>query len=273
MKIRVRKGLMTKLPFGKKEGNPVETIYAATSECEPRFINDCKATSGEPSIAFVHPEDGAVEMSLVNIYDYFKSIDVIEDITAPNPPTNLITNSMMWLSSSGFRVEFTAGNDTGTLRGHKIYFGTTANNLVEIAEVPAGTNQYSIAGLIANTTYYVAVRAVDNASNLSTALTGSQTTLAVGQITGLTEGVVTTTTIPVTWTDINFGFGPNNLDYYSLRIALDGQTPVEVAQIAYGVQAYTFTGLTTATAYDIAVVSVDTVGNESAPVTLDSTTA
>jgi hypothetical protein len=63
-------------------------------------------------------------------------------------------------------------------------------------------------------------------------------------------GTVTATSIDITWTDATDGANPVT----GYNIMLDG---VMVGFVGQGIQAYTYTGLTTATSYDLAVVATD----------------
>jgi len=84
-----------------------------------------------------------------------------------------------------------------------------------------------------------------------------------GPVTGLVNTTYEQTSITWTWAD------PTDADFDYVNVFLDG-SPVGIVQD--GVQSYTATGLTPATAYTLGVTTVDTSGNENTAMVTDSAT-
>lgn len=128
-------------------------------------------------------------------------------------------------------------------------------------------------GEVAETTIYVrfaplAVQAYSG--NITVATTGATTNnVAVAgngvageptnNATGFTAGITTTTTIPLSWTDATGAILPENylikgssVGFANIVAPVDGTPEANAAlvqNVAYGVEAYTFTGLTPNTTY------------------------
>ena len=80
---------------------------------------------------------------------------------------------------------------------------------------------------------------------------------------GLTAGVATTTSIPLTW-----GPSTDDVGVTGYRVAKDETTLGTTTQTGY-----TVTGLTCGTSYTLAVSALDAIGNASTPATITATTA
>lgn len=235
----------------------VDSFYAPLEKDCFNFI-DCG--SNGPGIQFKSDDYGLVVIPLDKLYASLKDNGYLEFVD-PAPATVFGSANII---SSGFRVTWTPSG-AADLRGHVIFI-----NGVEITEVTAGTNFYDATLLLSSTNYTVTVRAVDNAGNYSTPLIGAIVTIAVAPVTALAEVSTTSTTINIDWVDSV----ATNIANLSVRIAITGNTPVEVeldtpANLA---QAYTFITLTPSTSYDIEVIAIDDNGNVSVAATLTSST-
>lgn len=237
----------------KGEAVRVESFMAATNDtCDCTFVccGDTKA------IQFIHSELGKVQIPLQQLYNHLLANNIV-DTVAPASPTTLASGT---ITSESIVLTWVDGTDTN-YDGVKVYLDG-----VFVADVASGVQTYTFIGLDQSTSYTLGLRSKDIADNLSTIVTLTESTIALAPVTSLATGTITTTTIPTTWVDSI----ATNVASLSLRIAATGVTPVEVSSgtPAALAQAYTFTGLTTATGYDIAVIATDTIGNESVAATL-----
>ncbi|CAI6083649.1 fibronectin type III domain-containing protein [Cohnella sp. JJ-181] len=144
-------------------------------------------------------------------------------------------------------------------------------------EVPAGQQYALLAGLGANASYSIEVRAYDAAGNYSIAKTSAGTAAAQPESLDIAPpgpAVIGTVTpdadaVNLTWQDPADG----DLSGIGLQWAAEGQeltmAPVAVAK---GVGKYAIAGLAPATSYEIRVWTVDYAGNESPAQTLFVTT-
>ncbi|HOB59350.1 MAG TPA: PKD domain-containing protein, partial [Methanoregulaceae archaeon] len=136
--------------------------------------------------------------------------------------------------------------------------------------VQNGVQTYTATGLTPATSYTLGVTTVDTSGNENTAMVTDGATTAPtldttppGPVTGLANTTYEQTSITWTWTD------PIDADLDYVNVFLDG-APVGIVQ--NGVQTYTATGLTPATAYTLGVTTVDTSGNENTATVTDSAT-
>ncbi len=136
--------------------------------------------------------------------------------------------------------------------------------------VQDGVQTYTATGLTPATAYTLGVTTVDTSGNENIAtVTDSATTAPTldttppGPVTGLVNTTYEQTAITWTWTD------PIDADLNYVNVFLDG-APVGIVQD--GVQTYTATGLTPATAYTLGITTIDTSGNENTATVTDSAT-
>jgi chitodextrinase len=107
--------------------------------------------------------DAAKNRSALSAALSVKTLLAGADVSPPTAPTNLIASS---ITTTGFRLSWTASTDNVRVAGYNVY-----RNGVYVASV-TGTS-YTFSGLLANTTYNITVLAYDDAKNrsaLSTAL-------------------------------------------------------------------------------------------------------
>ena len=119
---------------------------------------------------------------------------------------------------------------------------------------------YTVTGLSSNTAYCFEVESIDSGgtSAASTAITDVATLYYPGAPTSLTVGVVTTTTIPVTWTNPSGGGLLNNTVYYKSGASCgSGMTAINPGVVE---TAQTITGLSSATEYSIEVTVWNATG-------------
>jgi len=149
-------------------------------------------------------------------------------------------------------------NNVSGAVSYNVFTGTTPANMTNRGN-PTATN-FTVTGLTANTTYYIAVSA-RTASNESDQCTPINTVTKPTAPTGLTTGTVTSNSIAVTWTGIT---GVSGYTVYA-GISSGNMTQQGTPTAA----SYTITGLTANTAYYIAVSARNASGegSQSSPIT------
>jgi chitodextrinase len=187
------------------------------------------------------------------------------DTTAPPAPADL---SVTGTSSSSISVEWDAVTDTGGsgLDGYAVHVDGS-----EVQTVAAGTTSATVADLSAETSYTVAVSAVDGAGNESAMTSASATTDAAADTTApsaptnLSVTGTTSSSVTVGWdaaTDDGSG-----VDHYV--VSLDGS---EDGTVPAGTTTATVDGLDADSSYEIGVSAVDGAGNASPTATVAVTT-
>jgi hypothetical protein len=187
----------------------------------------------------------------------------------PAPPTNLTATS---ISSSQINLTWTASTTSGVT--YSIFSSTTSgftpSSANQIASGVSGTT-YSDTGLVASTTYYYVVEAVNSggpstASNEANATTmpAAACTTAPSAPTGLAATAASSTQIDLSWTASTAGPGCS-ITYDVFSSTTSGFTPSSANQIASGVTGTTFndTSLAASTTYYYLVEAVDSVGSSS----------
>ncbi len=180
------------------------------------------------------------------------------DTEAPTPVTNLLGAA---LNHTSIALNWTAATDNVAVAGYEI-----SRDGVVLTTVTTPT--YTDTGLTAVTAYDYTVVALDAAGNRSTAATVSVTTdpapdtEAPTPPTNLLGSALDDTSIALNWTAAN-----DNVAVATYEISRDGVVLTNVTT-----SAYTDSGLTAETAYDYAVVALDTAGNRSVAATVSVTT-
>jgi chitodextrinase len=91
------------------------------------------------------------------------------DPTPPSAPTNLVSTNV---TTTGFRVTWTASTDNIAVTAYNVY-----RNGVYVATVSGTTTSYNLTGLTAGTTYSIVIRALDGEKNFTNSVGLSVTTL------------------------------------------------------------------------------------------------
>lgn len=186
------------------------------------------------------------------------------DTTPPTNVTNLATSAT---TQTGVTLSWTA-SVSSDIKDYRVYNGSTLITTV------TGTT-HNVTGLTASTTYTFTVKARDTSDNEATGASVNVTTSAEADttapnpITGLTIGVPTQTTIPLTWVL------SSSSDVTTQEVAYSKDATnfiVASAVVNASSTAYTVTGLTANTAYTLRVVAIDGAGNRSTAVTVTATT-
>jgi hypothetical protein len=154
-------------------------------------------------------------------------------------------------------------NSVSGATGYRVYARTTTAGVLELKGSPTVTT-YTITGLSDNTTYYIAVSAVDSTgeSNRSAAIT-KLTKPAVPS--GLTTGGITSNSITLLWTNSN-----NGVITYTVYA---GTTETNMTQRGTSTTAaYTISGLSAGTRYYIAVSAKNASGESERSISLTTTT-
>jgi len=187
------------------------------------------------------------------------------DTTAPPAPADV---SVTGTSSSSISVAWDAVTDSGG-SGLDHYVLSVDGN--ETQTVPAGTTAATVEGLSAETSYSVAVAAVDGAGNESAMTSASATTDAAADTTApsapanLSVTGTSSSSVSVAWDAVtDDGSG---LDGYV--VSLDGN---EGQTVPPGTTTATVDGLDADASYEVGVSAVDAAGNASPTATVSATT-
>lgn len=175
---------------------------------------------------------------------------------------------------------------TSTINSGNFAAATAVSGLPVPIDVNDGGQGMTVSGLAPSTTYYFALKSVDDAgnwsaiSNVVSVTTDADPTVDVTAPSAISTLVVpillrTTTTLTLQWTAPGDDAGVGTAAAYDIRYStatitsgnFDSATPVsgEPTPLAAGTaQSHTITGLTADTAYYVAMKSVDEAGNWSA---------
>ncbi|MCP3654316.1 MAG: fibronectin type III domain-containing protein [Herbaspirillum sp.] len=173
-----------------------------------------------------------------------------EDTTPPNNVQGLAVDSVTYNSVS---ISWTGNTDTD-LAGYKVYLDGVLNATLGIQD------SYTITSLAQNTSYDIRVTAYDTSGNESafasatevTAQTEVQDVNAPTKPTNLSDDLIGTTAISISWTASTDDVG---IDYYRVYVDDIVQSPTTSNTT------YTITGLIPDTQYTINVDAIDTSGN------------
>jgi fibronectin type 3 domain-containing protein len=182
------------------------------------------------------------------------------DTTPPASPTSLVVTDTP--SDEGFALDlsWTASIDTDVV-GYLIFWGTSSQSYEDSITVDKDTFSYRLDGLSKNTRYYVALKAVDDAGNLSGFLIEAEATtqdnLAPQKPLNLTT-VAGDTIINLSW-QANIETDLAGYQIYWGSASREYQNSTTVGRV----NNFTLHGLTNGKTYYIAISALDTSGNES----------
>jgi chitodextrinase len=173
------------------------------------------------------------------------------DTVAPSVPTNLTSSN---ITSSGFRVSWTASTDNAGVTGYNVY-----RNGSFITSTTATT--YNFTSLAANTTFNITVLAYDATKNRSAqsaplavkTLASGADTVAPTVPANLASSAITTTSFTLSWTAATDNVAVTGYEVY-IGSTLKGTSATT---------SFNVTGLTASTAYAMKVVAYDAAGNKS----------
>ena len=173
-----------------------------------------------------------------------------EDTTPPNNVQGLAVDSVTYNSVS---ISLTGNTDTD-LAGYKVYLDGVLNATLGIQD------SYIITSLAQGTSYNIRVTAYDTSGNESafasatevTAQTSVQDVTPPTKPTNLSDGLIGSTAIGISWTASTDNVG---IDYYRVYVDDIVQSPTTSNT------SYTITGLIPDTQYTINVDEIDTSGN------------
>jgi len=131
---------------------------------------------------------------------------------------------------------------------------------------------YAVIGLTAATSYDFQVTAVNAAGAGTPSASVSTTTTASppGQVTGLTAGTATASSVPLTWTAPGTG---GAVATYTVQYRLSGGATWTTASSSVTGVSYTVTGLNSSTAYDFQVIAVNAAGSGTPSSSITASTA
>ncbi|MBF0500074.1 MAG: fibronectin type III domain-containing protein, partial [Candidatus Riflebacteria bacterium] len=201
--------------------------------------------------------------------------NIVIDTTAPTTPGSVIDGVACASTTSSPNITWTASTDTGGsgITRYEVAIGTTAggNQTLNWTSVGVVTNATMTGLVLTNgTKYYASVRAVDNASNVSTVGQGDGwwvDTTAPTQPGSVDDGVASTSTTSspnITWTASTDG--ASGINRYDVAIGTTaGGTQIKYWTSVGNVTNATMTGLvlTNGTKYYASVRAVDNASNAS----------
>jgi len=175
--------------------------------------------------------------------------------TPPSTPTSVVGTAVSCLQ---INLTWSASTDAIGISSYRVFRGTAANNLTQVATGSSTSTSYSNYPLTPSTTYYFGVEAVDpdgNVSPMSSVVTATTLALPTSP-TNLAATPISTSQIGLTWSA-----GPSGLPltgYYIFR----GTAPSNLTKVgAATATAYTDYSLTPGTTYYYAAEEVDQSGN------------
>jgi beta-galactosidase len=201
--------------------------------------------------------------------------------TIPSAPTGLTATAS---SSSAIGLSWSAVTPPAncSVSSYNVYSSTTSGFTPSSGNLIAGTTSpsYSSTGLVASTTYYYVVEAVDSdGSSAASAQVSAKTSAAAcltvpSAPTGLTATATSSTAISLTWTAVT---PPTNCSISSYSVygsKTSGFTPSASTLLASGVTGTTYsnTALTASTTYYYVVEAVDADGTSAASAQETATT-
>lgn len=173
----------------------------------------------------------------------------VSSSTLPGPVTSLSASA-----ASSTSLSVTWSNPNGTLSNDSIWWGTSCSSGRSTSSLGVVTST-TLSTLSTATTYCIAVRAYVSGANGGGSIVFTNATTKAGLATGLTVGTVTTTTIPLSWSNPS-GTLSNVTGYQSTNACVSSfATSLGVVTSA------TFSGLSSATKYCLGVQVWSSSGN------------
>ncbi len=178
-------------------------------------------------------------------------------LALPSPPTNLVATS-----TSGKQIKLTWTAATGGLPivSYQVLQGTAPGLLQKVAT--AKTTSYTSNSLVASTTYYYEVQAVDSVNDVSnpSSMAWATTLPNPNAPTHVTATASSATKISLTWTET---LPPRGLPIANYKV-LCGTSPTSLSQVATTTgTSYNYTSLVPQTSYFCAIEAVDTASDVS----------
>lgn len=180
-----------------------------------------------------------------------------QDLTPPSAPPSVAATAA---TTTQINVTWAAATDDLAIGSYRVFQGTSAANLVQIALAPATTFSYSNYSLTPNTKYYYAVQAADTSGNLSPmSMIASATTLALPSTPGtLVASPSSTSTFQI---NLSWGASTSGMPLVGYQI-FRGSTSSNMVQIGtVATTTYTDIGLSGGTQYFYGVRAIDSGGN------------
>ena len=167
-------------------------------------------------------------------------------------------------SDTAIKVTWTANTDTPT--GYYLYWDTVEGDLsIRKTISDPSAESYTITGLSANTTYYVAISAFDDIDESTWSKMSTKTLNDDAPNTPSGFGI--TSLNEITFSDVGLKWTLNaegDIDFYKIYYGTtSGSYPTTEATSEEDINSYTVTGLSASTRYYFAISAVDLSGNGS----------
>ena len=255
-------------------GNPITGATGAVYTTPPTVAND----NGSQFSVIVSNGGGMVTSAPALLTVTNGSCSTVP--TTPGAPTALATSpSLVSLNWSGSTAVSGCSVSYNVYRSTTSGFTPAAGNLVNSGQTATSLMD---SGLLAATTYYYVVEAVDAAGNSAPSAQVSAKTLAPTSCTtvptaptGLTATAASASSIGLTWTAVTAPGSCTISSYNVYGSTTSGFTPSSANLISAGVTgtSYTNTGLTASTTYYYVVEAVDEDGASAASSQSSATTS
>jgi len=271
-------------------GNPSNAATVSLVDSSGTTLTSSSVTAGSatldvgkydfPLAATIYVKDSSgniITSSPENIYggDAFQ---VTTTLTAPQPPTNLSTNT---ISSSQINLSWSAPSDNGgsAITGYKIersLDGSTWNTIVSNTGSTT-TTTYSDTGLSSSTAYTYRVSAINSVgtsspSNTASATTGDSSATVPQPPTGLVASSTKVSAINLSWNAPSSDGGSTIIGYEIQRSTNGGSWSTIVSNTGSISTSYSDTGLLPLLTYTYKVSAINSVGTSSPSNTASSTT-
>jgi chitodextrinase len=171
------------------------------------------------------------------------------DVESPTAPTNLTSHD---ITATSVRLTWNASTDNVKVTGYQIFVNESLLSTAKLTE-------YTITGLVANSTYSLYVKAYDGSANKSAPSNIIEVTTQNPDIVSptapgaLTSNNLTTSSVHLTWSA-----STDNIGVTGYIIYRNGDSIATIAGLEY-----TAGGLTPSTSYSFYIKATDATGNKS----------
>ena len=179
--------------------------------------------------------------------------------TAADSATGLVATA---ISPKEIDLSWSPPSDTTGLNKYLIFSGTSASSLQQLVVAPSTSTTYKNVTLVAGTTYYYGVVAVEQGIDAAMSPLAWATTLPLPNPPSSVTGAPNTTKIALSWQE-NLQPGGLPISFYQVY---EGTTPGQLTKVATTTAAsYTAQSLTANTTYYFEIMAVDSRYDDSVP--------